>query len=117
MGNRTATISKQYRVAHDADISVTLLVGAGQPGGWSLALDNTSLGQGVGEKTVVLGKGRELLYRELRLEYVIHDRRGEHNRSIATAILRGGEGEMAISHDKDGESGDSATYTILVQFV
>lgn len=117
MGNRTGTISKRYRVKHDADIHVTPVVGAGQPGGWSLALDNQPIAEGVGEKTVTLGKGADLVYRELRVEFVIHDQRAEHDRLIATILIRGGDEDMTLVHEEDGAAGDSATYTILVQFV
>lgn len=117
MSNRTGTISKRYRVKDDADITVTAVVGAGQPGGWSLSLDGKPLGKHDGEKTVVLGKGLDLLYRELRIEFVAHDRRFEHDRLIASAVLRGGHEELSLTHDPKGEPGDTATYTFLVQFI
>ena len=69
------------------------------------------------EQTKSLGKGADLLFRELRVEFVVHDRRWEHDRLTVTTILSGGEKKLEIIHDQKGEPGDSATYTTLVQFV
>ena len=119
MGNRTSTLSRRYRVVDDVEVKVTNMVGSGQPGGWAMSLDGEFLDQGDDRKTVVVGKGADLLYRELRVEFVLHDRRWEHNRLTATSVLTGGENEepLTISHEQAGEPGDSATYTTLVQFV
>jgi hypothetical protein len=117
MGNRTGTISRRYRIRDDDAITVTVVVGAGQPGGWSVSLDNRFLAEHDREKTIKLGKGIDLLYRELRIEIVLHDRRWEHDRLIASVRIAGGPEELRIVHEQPGEPGDSATYTVLVQFV
>lgn len=118
MANRTSTVSKRYRIADNEEVTVTIVIGAGQPGGWALALDDKYVESGEGdEKTVELGKGKDVLFKELRIDFVIHDRRWEHDRLIATTIVTCGEAILEITHDKDGDQGDSATYTTLVQFI
>lgn len=117
MGNRTSTQSKAYQVKDDAEVKVTNAVGSGQPGGFAMALDGKLVAHGEKEVTITLGKGADLLYCELRIEFVIHDRRWEHNRLTATTVVTGGNKKLEIIHDQKGESGDSATYTTLVHFV
>ena len=117
MSNRTSTLSKLYQVKDDKEVTVTNAVGAGQPGGWAMSLDGKLIAHSDDEITTKLGKGADLLYRELRIEFVIHDRRWEHDRLTVTTILKGGQKKLEISHDQKGEPGDSATYTTLVQFV
>jgi len=118
MGNRTSTISKMYRVGEDDEVKVTVVIGSGQPGGWALSIDGKLLASGEGEEmTVALGTGRELCLLELRIDYVLHDRRWEHDRLMATAIIQGGKDKLCIVHEQSGEPGDSATYTTLIQFI
>lgn len=117
MGNRTSTQSRLYRVKDDEEVEVTNAVGAGQPGGWAMSLDGQLIAHSDDEQTKSLGKGADLLFRELRVEFVVHDRRWEHDRLTVTTILSGGEKKLEIIHDQKGEPGDSATYTTLVQFV
>lgn len=119
MGNRTSTKSKRYRIKDDtAEIKVTNVVGAGQPGGWSMSLDGIFLAQSTEEKTSSVGIGADLVFTELRIEFVLHDMQWQHDRLTATTIVTGGGGDkLEITHEQQGERGDSATYTTLVQFV
>ena len=117
MGNRTGTLSRRYRVKDEDEIKVSNTVGAGQPGGWAMSLDGKFIAQSDGEGSVSIGKGEDLLYLELRIEFVIQDRRWEHDRLIATTVVSGAEDKLEIVHEQKGDPGDSATYTTLVQFV
>lgn len=117
MGNRTSTLSKLYRVKDDEEVEVVNAIGAGQPGGWAMSLDGELIAHSEDEEKKSLGMGADLLYRELRVEFVVHDRRWEHDRLTATTLITGGEKKLEIIHDQKGEPGDSATYTTLVQFV
>jgi hypothetical protein len=117
MGHRSSTLTRDYTVKSDVEITVTNVVGQEQPGSWSMTLDGEVLASGSGQQTITVGIGGDLAFRELRVYFVIQEHSRQHQRLTATTIVTGGEETIEITHEQQGETGDSATYTTLVQFV
>lgn len=117
MGRRESTITKPYTIKDEVEIKVTNVVGQEQPGSWTVELDDVLLASGSDQQTITVGLGGDLVYRELRVYFVIQEHSGQHDRMTATTIVAGGEETLEITHDQPGEAGDSACFVTLVQFV
>lgn len=118
MSVHIVTASRAYVVDKDSVVSVRVVIGEAQAGGWVIAWDSDHvIAKGKDERDVAIGPGSELRGRTLQVVATAVDVRPETNRLSSTLILTGGrDGEQRfVSRWDDGSDGDAAVFSTLVE--
>jgi hypothetical protein len=110
--------SLDYAVADDSKVTVRVVVGDAQGGGWHIDLDDVSLGKGGEPVEVPIGDGKAIRGKELQIVVSAVDIQPATNRLSATVTLDGGKnGKKSVEQRYDeGSDGDLAIFTTLIDF-
>jgi hypothetical protein len=110
--------SVSYPVRDDSKVVVQITVGDAQGGGWSIDLDDAKIQKGSGSAPVPIGDGKAIRGKELQVAVSVLDIRPETNRLSATVVIDGGtQGKQTVlQRYDDGDDGDLAIFTTLVDF-
>lgn len=111
--------SLSYPVDDGSQVVVQITIGDAQGGGWSLDLDDTRFGKGNGSDPVPVGDGKTIRGKELQVAVSVLDIQPQTNRLSATIVIDGGpQGKQTVPHRYDeGDDGDLAIFTTLVEFI
>lgn len=110
--------SVSYPVNDDSKIIVQITIGDAQGGGWSIDLDDAKIQKGSDSAPVPIGDGKAIRGKELQVAVSVLDIRPETNRLSATVVIDGGtQGKQTLPQRyDDGDDGDLAIFTTLVDF-
>lgn len=118
MSIHVVTKSTRYRVG-DGPVTVRVVIGDAQAGGWIVAWDDQHiLAKGGEPRTVVVGKGTDIVGRPLQVSATAIDVRPETNRLSSLLTISGGpDGDSEIaSIFEDGSDGDAAVFATMIGF-
>jgi hypothetical protein len=109
---------KTYKVEPDSKITVSVLIGDAQMGGWAMGFDPDGAKKGSDSTPVAIGTGVEVKGRILQVVVTAVDVNPLTNRLSAVVTVSGGPGgPLTVTQSYDGgATGDTALLTTLVDF-
>ena len=119
MSLRVKVDSLTYPVADDSEVSVRIVIGDAQAGGWIVAWDKDHVvAKGEDPDLISIGKGKDVRNRTLQIRATAVDVRADTNRLSSTLTVDGGtEGAKKLVHRyDDGDAGDAALFATAVRF-
>jgi hypothetical protein len=108
-----------YSVTDDSHVTVQVIIGDAQGGGWVVAWDSAQvIKKGSEAEPVTVGQGKDIRAKTLQIVATAVDVRPESNRLSSTITISGGpEGTKTLVHQYgDGGAGDTAIFTTMVKF-
>src|SRR5262249_40361706 len=108
-----------YNVKDDSQVTVHVVIGEAQGGGWVVAWDSAQVvKKGSAAEVVTVGQGKDIRAKTLQIVATAIDIRQETNRLSSVITISGGsEGTKTLVHQYgDGIAGDTAIFTTMVKF-
>jgi hypothetical protein len=108
-----------YTVTDDGHVTVQVVIGDAQGGGWVVAWDSAQvIHKGSAAELVTVGQGKEIRARTLQIVATAVDIRQESNRLSSVITISGGaDGTKTMVHQySEGGAGDTAIFTTIVRF-
>lgn len=108
-----------YNVKDDSEVTVHVVIGEAQGGGWVVAWDSAQvIMKGSAAEVVTVGQGKDIRAKTLQIVATAIDIRLETNRLSSVITISGGpEGTKTMTHQYgDGGTGDTAIFTTMVRF-
>lgn len=119
MSIHIVTNSETYNVKNDANVTLRVIIGEAQGGGWVIAWDSDHVvAKGDAPRVVDLGRGTDVAGRTLQVIATAVDIRSETNRLSSTLTIDGGVHgtKQLVSQWDDGGQGDVAIFTTMIGF-
>lgn len=113
------TDTMDYEVVTEARVTVRVIIGEAQAGGWVIGWDSDHvIAKGSEPTDVDIGRGADVRGKTLQVAATAVDVRPETNRMSATLVIAGGVAgaqQFTTAWD-DGGDGDVAVFTTLIGF-
>jgi len=107
-----------YAVTDGANVTAHVIIGDGQPGGTSAALEGIELDHGNEDLRVVVGSGQTIRNRTLTVAGVTQDTIPETDNTSFTLELTGGtDGPQRFGKQFVAEKGQQVTYGASITFI
>jgi hypothetical protein len=108
-----------YKVASDSAVTVQVVIGDAQGGGWVVAWDDQHvIAKGSASQPVEVGLGKEIAGRALQVVATAVDTNGQTNRLSSMLTVDGGTdgSQQLVSTWNDGADGDAAVFATMIGF-
>jgi hypothetical protein len=119
MSFHVVTKSTLYKVVPGSPVTVRVVIGDAQAGGWIVAWDDQHIvAKGSDPQIVEIGVGAELIGRSLQVNATAVDVNPDTNRLSCTLAIGGGAdgAKQIVSTYDDGDAGDSAVFATMIGF-
>jgi hypothetical protein len=119
MSIHIVTNTEKYNIKNDCNVTVRVIIGEAQGGGWVIAWDSDHVvAKGNAPQVIDIGRGNDIAGRTLQVVTTAVDIRTETNRLSSTLTIDGGAdgAKQLVSRWENGNDGDVAVFTTMIRF-